>query len=171
MMSQCNDTSLLFAVVCTLVVVNIVVIFLPKIISVVVFDSVTSCWRSTTVCLHKSGLHMTRGGTKAAASAHNARWAEDLFESLPRTAEGVDLMMSKKSPTGYQGVWRDKCSTSRRRFIAEVNLSSAEQKRLVVSHSLLSLGTFDTAVKGAVSHARFRLVCATPSPPQPIDYN
>ena len=70
--------------------------------------------------------------------------------------------------TGYQGVWRDKCSTSGRRFIAEVNLSSAEQKRLVVSHSLLSLGTFDTAVKGAVSHARFRLVCATPSPPQPI---
>ena len=116
-------------------------------------------------------LHMTRGGTKAAASAHDARWTEDLFESLPRTAEGVDLIMSKKSPTGYQGVWRDKCSTSRRRFIAEVNLSSAEQKRLVVSHSLLSLGTFDTAVKGAVSHARFRLVCATPSPPQPIDYN
>ena len=30
MMSQCNDTSLLFAVVCTLVVVNIVVIFFTK---------------------------------------------------------------------------------------------------------------------------------------------
>ena len=66
--------------------------------------------------------------------------------------------MSNKSPTGYEGVWRDKCSTS---FIAQVNLSSAEQKRLAVAHSLLSLGTFDTAVKGAVTHARFRLVIGT----------
>ena len=102
---------------------------------------------------------MTRGGTKAAANAHDARWAQDLFESLPRTAEGVALIMSNKSPTGYEGVWRDKCSTPR--FIAQGNLSSAEQKRLAVAHSPLFLGTFDTAVKGAVTHARFRLVIGT----------